>query len=105
MKRLDLHGNVVAVFRSTANTRSMPHQLDCEASRPMDTIGIDLHKRESQLCTLTDDGELVEQRIQTSRARFTAVLGSRPRARILLASEWRSMRQASRASRTSGSCG
>jgi transposase len=58
----------------------------------MDSIGIDLHKRESQLCTITEDGELVEQRIVTSRERFTAVLGARPPARILLEasteSEW-----------------
>ncbi len=58
----------------------------------MDNIGLDLHKRESQLCTLTDDGELVEQRIRTSRDRFTAVLGTRPPARVLLEasteSEW-----------------
>lgn len=58
----------------------------------MDSIGIDLHKRESQLCTITEDGELLEQRIATSRERFTAVLGARPPARILLEasteSEW-----------------
>ena len=58
----------------------------------MDTIGVDLHKRESQLCILTDDGELIERRIVTSRARFTEVLGSRPPARTLLEasteSEW-----------------
>lgn len=58
----------------------------------MDTIGIDLHKRESQLCTITEDGELLEQRIVTSPARFTAVFGERPAARILLEasteSEW-----------------
>src|SRR6266550_1920408 len=58
----------------------------------MDTIGLDLHKRESQLCILTDDGELIERRIANSRARFTEVLGSRPPARILLEasteSEW-----------------
>ena len=58
----------------------------------MDSIGIDLHKRESQLCIITEDGELVEQRIVTSRERFTAVLGARPPARILLEasteSEW-----------------
>ena len=34
----------------------------------MDSIGIDLHKRESQLCTITEDGELLEQRI-VARAR------------------------------------
>ena len=45
----------------------------------MDTIGLDLHKRESQLCTLTDAGEIVEQRIATTRDRFTAVLGNVPR--------------------------
>jgi transposase len=58
----------------------------------MDTIGLDLHKRESQLCILTEDGELIEQRILTSRERFNAVLGGRPPARILLEasteSEW-----------------
>jgi transposase len=58
----------------------------------VDSIGIDLHKRESQLCTITGDRELVEQRIVTSRERFTAALGSRAAARILLEaateSEW-----------------
>src|SRR5881397_3914045 len=58
----------------------------------MDSIGLDLHKRESQLCILTVAGEVVEQRIVTSRERFAAVLGERPRARILLEasteSEW-----------------
>lgn len=58
----------------------------------MDTIGIDLHKRESQLCTITEDGELIEQRIVTSRARFTASFGARPPARVLVEasteSEW-----------------
>jgi hypothetical protein len=44
----------------------------------MDTIGLDLHKRESQLCILTADGELIERRIATTRARVTAVLGDRP---------------------------
>jgi transposase len=58
----------------------------------MDRIGLDLHKRESQLCVLTEEGEVIERRIVTSRERFTAVLGGRPRARILLEaateSEW-----------------
>jgi transposase len=58
----------------------------------VDSIGIDLHKRESQLCILTEDGELIERRIVTSRERFTAVLGTRGPARILLEasteSEW-----------------
>jgi hypothetical protein len=50
----------------------------------MDRIGFDLHKRESQPCTITDDGELLEQRIATSREQLTAVLGAHPPARILL---------------------
>lgn len=58
----------------------------------MDTIGLDLHKRESQLCIGRDDGTIEERRIVTNRERFTAVLGGRPRARILLEasteSEW-----------------
>ena len=49
----------------------------------LDTIGLDLHKRETQVCILTADGELMERRIATTRARFTDVLGSRPPARIL----------------------
>jgi len=28
----------------------------------MDTIGLDLHKRESQLCILTEAGEVAERR-------------------------------------------
>ncbi|MEJ7812339.1 MAG: IS110 family transposase [Gemmatimonadaceae bacterium] len=59
---------------------------------PTDTIGLDLHKRETQLCILTADGELIERRIATTRARFTEALGTRPRARILVEaateSEW-----------------
>ncbi|HEV8237176.1 MAG TPA: IS110 family transposase [Gemmatimonadaceae bacterium] len=58
----------------------------------MDTIGVDLHKRESQLCIGHDDGTVEERRIVTSRERFAAVLGERPRARILVEasteSEW-----------------
>jgi len=58
----------------------------------LDTIGLDLHKRETQVCILTADGELIERRIATTRERFTAVLGSRPAARILVEasteSEW-----------------
>ena len=58
----------------------------------MVTIGLDLHKRESQLCIGHDEGTVEEHRIVTSRERFTAVLGGRWRARILLEasteSEW-----------------
>jgi hypothetical protein len=46
----------------------------------MDHIGIDVHKKESQLCIRSEGGELVEQRIRTSPERFADVLGDRPRA-------------------------
>ena len=58
----------------------------------MDHLGIDVHKKESQICILAEGGELIEQRIRTEPARFAAVLGERPRARIVLEastdSEW-----------------
>ena len=58
----------------------------------MDTIGLGLHKRESQPCVLAPDGTAKEQRILTSRERFTAVLGPLAPARVLLEasteSEW-----------------
>jgi len=58
----------------------------------MDHIGIDVHKKESQICMLAEGGELIEERIRTAPERFAAVLGQRPRARILLEastdSEW-----------------
>jgi transposase len=58
----------------------------------MDTIGLDLHKRESQLCILSPAGTAKEQRIATSRERFTAVLGPLAPATVLLEasteSEW-----------------
>jgi len=58
----------------------------------MGIIGLDLHKRESQLPSKADDGTITDGRIVTSRERLTAVLGARPRARIPLEasteSEW-----------------
>jgi transposase len=55
-------------------------------------VGLDLHKRESQLCFLTVDGPPLERRIRTTRAWFAEVLGGRTRARVLLEagteSEW-----------------
>jgi len=58
----------------------------------MDHIGIDVHKRDSQIYILAEGGEIVEQRIRTEPERFAAVLGTRPRARIVLEastdSEW-----------------
>lgn len=61
-------------------------------SEPVEKIGFDLHTRQSQLAILTEDGEIVELRIATTREAFTRTLGPRPRARILLEagteSEW-----------------
>ena len=58
----------------------------------MEHIGIDVHKKESQLCILTEGGELIERRVRTEPRRFAEVLGERPCARILLEasteSEW-----------------
>jgi transposase len=58
----------------------------------MDHIGIDVHKKESQVCIVTADGEVIEKRVRTERARFAAILGDRPRAKIVIEasteSEW-----------------
>ena len=58
----------------------------------MDHIGIDVHKKDSQICILTEQGELLERRVRTEPGRFAEVLGPRPRARILIESatesEW-----------------
>lgn len=58
----------------------------------MDNIGIDVHKTASQVCILTEEGELLERRIKTDRDSFGTLLGARPTARILIEasteSEW-----------------
>jgi transposase len=58
----------------------------------MEIIGLDLHKRESQLASTAPDGTITDRRIVTSRDWLTAIFGDRPRARILLEasteSEW-----------------
>jgi transposase len=59
----------------------------------MEYIGIDVHKRESQVCVLGEGGEVVlERRIATQRERLAELLGKRPKARVLLEasteSEW-----------------
>ena len=58
----------------------------------MDHIGIDVHKRESQIYILAEGGEVIERPIRTEPERFGAVLGTRPRARIVIEastdSEW-----------------
>lgn len=73
-------------------THPPPHPTAATAPDLRDTIGLDLHKRETQLCVLGADGTVTERRIATTRPQFSAVLGSRPPARILLEasteSEW-----------------
>ena len=58
----------------------------------MYTIGLDLHKLQSQLCIGHENGTFEERRIVTSRDRFTAALADYRPARILLEasteSEW-----------------
>jgi transposase len=58
----------------------------------MDFIGFDLGKVASQVCIITEDGELIERRIKTDREHLAKLLGSRPPARILIESstesEW-----------------
>jgi len=56
----------------------------------MESIGIDVHKGESQICITTPTGEVHERRVATRRERFADVWrcgrervcssGSRPRA-------------------------
>jgi transposase len=59
--------------------------------QPWNTLA-STHKKESQLCIVTEVGEMIERRIRTERARFAAVLGDRAPARVLLEasteSEW-----------------
>ncbi len=70
----------------------MPVPAAAAPAPPIDTIGLDLHKRERQRCILAADGAVTERRVATSRPQFSAVLGGRPAARVLLEasteSEW-----------------
>src|SRR5215204_2700580 len=50
----------------------------------MDYIGFDLGKVSSQVCILTEDGELIERRIKTDREHLAELLGSRAPARLLI---------------------
>lgn len=56
----------------------------------MDTIGLDLHERESRICIITEEGTM--QPIFTSHGRLSAVIGNRLPARVILetsiGSEW-----------------
>jgi transposase len=58
----------------------------------MEYIGIDVHKNQSQICILTEEGEITQQRIKTERMRLEEVLGGDRCCRILIEasteSEW-----------------
>jgi transposase len=58
----------------------------------MDHIGYDLGKVSSQICIITEDGQLIERRIKTDRASIAQLLGDCSPARILIEasteSEW-----------------
>jgi transposase len=58
----------------------------------MEYAAIDLHKKESQIRIVLENGGIVDQRIATTRDRLTAVFWGRARMRILLEasteSEW-----------------
>jgi transposase len=50
----------------------------------MEYIGIDLHKTSSQICILSEDGELTERRIKSTRSSFGEAFADRPQALILV---------------------
>ncbi len=58
----------------------------------MNFIGIELHKTSSQVCILTEGGELIERRIKTDRESFDKMFAGTPPARIIVESltesEW-----------------
>src|SRR5262245_25069906 len=58
----------------------------------MEYGAIDLHKKESQIRIVTKSGEVIDQRIATTRERLTHVFWGRPRLRVLVEasteSEW-----------------
>ena len=58
----------------------------------MDSIGFDLGKVASQVCIISEEGELLERRVKTEREQIAQLLGTRPPARILVEaateSEW-----------------
>ena len=67
----------------------------------MEYGAIDLHKKESQVRILAETGEVIDQRIPTTRDRLTVLFGGRPQARLLIeASRVNGSRNTSRRSGT-----
>lgn len=58
----------------------------------MEYGAIDLHKKESQIRIVTESGQVIDQRVATTRERLTQVFWGRPRMRVLVEasteSEW-----------------
>jgi transposase len=58
----------------------------------MEYGAIDLHKKESQIRIVTNNGAIIDQRIATTRERLSHIFWGRPRMRILVEasteSEW-----------------
>jgi transposase len=58
----------------------------------MDYVGIDVYKKESQICIVAEGGELIECRVRTEPGRLVDLFARRPPARILIEastdSEW-----------------
>ena len=50
----------------------------------MDYVGIDLHLRESQICTVTAAGTTTQQRVRTTAGAFARVFAGRARCQVLL---------------------
>lgn len=62
-------------------TAVTPHS---EEASPRENIGLDVHKRETQVCVLTAAGEVREERLPTSRERLVARFAPQEPSRILL---------------------
>jgi hypothetical protein len=56
----------------------------------MEYGAIDLHKKESQIRIVTEDGAMIDQRIATTRDRLTAMFWGRPRTQTPFARTTRS---------------
>lgn len=50
----------------------------------MDYVGIDLHKTSSQVCILTEDGELIERRMKYQQGSCDKLFADKSQARILV---------------------
>jgi len=63
MKRLAIHHTF---WQNLPKTLLRGRTAAREGQAAIDTIGLDLHKRESRPCVLTEEGEVIERGILTS---------------------------------------